>query len=448
MLSLYIHIPFCIHKCAYCSFFVLPETDISQEKQGRIEEMKALYLQQVLQENASWREKLGEQQIKTIYIWWWTPFQLWKERLFLLIDSLLETWDTAFLEELSIELNPDPMDEVLDFIREAGKKYKKLFKLRFSIGIQTFDDKILEASWRNYYFNNLIWFFRELQQIKQANMHYNFDFIAFGSRRENRTQEVRREKQTNTKKIEIWNKIKREFFEKLAESHVADGYSIYTLELFPGSQRYNQQSNLSLWTWKDAQTKKIHPLQGDDDAIYDEFLFLRDIVYRAGYHRYEISNFALRGKRSLHNMVYRNMESYLWLGINSSSYLSSTLGNKLSSFADIFENADDIVWYRFTNTTHRKSYLAGEWLDQASLSPLHEKEYKIEKAFLALRTDRWLQQVREQWSDLFVPHREDLLDEWHQQWIVSRDKHADSLKLTDKWWDLYNSVITDLFLTL
>lgn len=181
MLSLYIHIPFCAHKCSYCSFFVLPENDAQLvDKELKLEELKDKYLASLLAENASWHEKQPEQQIKTIYIGGGTPFELGEERLFTLIDSVLEIWDVEFLEELTIELNPDPFDEVLDFIRHASRRYKHLYNLRFSIGIQTFDDEILTESKRNYVFNNLIRFFRDLQKIKQPFMRYNFDFIAFG----------------------------------------------------------------------------------------------------------------------------------------------------------------------------------------------------------------------------------------------------------------------------
>jgi coproporphyrinogen III oxidase-like Fe-S oxidoreductase len=78
----------------------------------------------------------------------------------------LETRDCEYLEELSIELNPDPFDDVIDFISQAQKKYKDIFRLRFSFGIQTFDDAILDASRRNYIFNNLIHRLREVVEIK------------------------------------------------------------------------------------------------------------------------------------------------------------------------------------------------------------------------------------------------------------------------------------------
>jgi oxygen-independent coproporphyrinogen-3 oxidase len=107
-----------------------------------------------------------------------------------------------------------------------------------------------------------------------------------------------------------------EFFMKLVNSHVADGYSLYTLELFPGSSWYNQtQQNNQHVQW----------LQGNEEGIYEEFDILQTIIKQAGYDRYEVSNFALRSKPSIHNLVYRDMQLYIGLGINSSSFLPHKL---------------------------------------------------------------------------------------------------------------------------
>jgi oxygen-independent coproporphyrinogen III oxidase len=75
MLSLYIHIPFCNHKCKYCSFFVVPEND-ELIKPGSMEVMKSKYLDSLRYENLAWREKIGDKQLRTIYIGGGTPFQL------------------------------------------------------------------------------------------------------------------------------------------------------------------------------------------------------------------------------------------------------------------------------------------------------------------------------------------------------------------------------------
>jgi len=69
---------------------------------------------------------------------------------------------------------------------------------------------------------------------------------------------------------------------------------------------------------------------GDDDSRYEEFEILKDIMTRNGYNRYEISNFALTSKSSIHNRIYREMQNYLGLGLSASSFIRS--------YSDFFGN--------------------------------------------------------------------------------------------------------------
>ena len=72
--------------------------------------------------------------------------------------------------------------------------------------------------------------------------------------------------------------------------------------------------SISLYTLENIKDKPC-PKQyyGTDEEIMEEFEILKEIILNAGYHRYEISNFAKRSKASIHNMVYRNMENYIGL---------------------------------------------------------------------------------------------------------------------------------------
>jgi histone acetyltransferase (RNA polymerase elongator complex component) len=66
------------------------------------------------------------------------------------------------------------------FVEEVTKKREHLFRLRFSFGIQSFENTILQSSKRAYTYEQLPDFLRKLQKIKGANVVYNLDFIAFG----------------------------------------------------------------------------------------------------------------------------------------------------------------------------------------------------------------------------------------------------------------------------
>ncbi len=401
MLSLYIHIPFCAHKCSYCSFFVMPEDKVDGDKLETVKDdyLKALYTELTDRHEAHWTK-----QIKTIYIWWGTPFQLWAERLFGLIDSVLKQWDTEFLEELTIELNPDPIPEVIAFIEKAWEKYKNLFKLRFSIGIQTFDDQLLSKSKRNYHYNNLPGFFRAIQKIKQPNMAYSWDFIAFGKfKKDDQWTEY------------LWDIEKTEFFINLVKSKLFDWFSLYTLELFPWSDWHNE----AMHTAKAAQ--KIY---GSPENVLDEFHFLRKFFENYWYRRYEISNFALLWKESLHNLVYRTDWSYLWIWINASSYIS-----------------DWTQRIRSKNTTKRNDYLSWNYKDDTTIEEISAKEHLWEQWLMQLRTS-WIKDMKH-----FTP----VLSDWWETMIGDWEKEGYCvlsewwLHLTSLWMNVYNTLITELF---
>ncbi len=81
---------------------------------------------------------------------------------------------------MSIELNPYPEEEVLNFVQDLNKKYNKISRLRYSFGIQSFDDEVLKITGRAYNFSSIVEFLRALSKYKQENNVFNFDFIAFG----------------------------------------------------------------------------------------------------------------------------------------------------------------------------------------------------------------------------------------------------------------------------
>lgn len=449
MLSLYIHIPFCNYKCKYCSFFVVPEEHITTWSR-KMDSMKEQYVHSLIQEQHIRHTYLWHKQIKTLYIWWGTPFQLWPDKLFTLIDTLLDTRDTQFLEELTIELNPDPFDEVIEFITTAQKKYRHLFRLRFSFGIQTFDDTILASSKRNYVFNNLPNFLREVASIKAANTVYNLDFIAFG----NSWDRIKDQNTPALPESEIKTRLprdeqRRDFFKQLVGSQMFDGCSIYTLELFPWAEWY-----YTLKSWKYASS--IGSAHGstdiDQQAIFSqdptigkEFSRLKKTLLDAWYRRYEISNFALAGKRSLHNMVYRTWWDYLWLGINAAGMFTP------STLHELLMHDDHPLWdisieknysIRYKNTTKRKSYLQHKWLDHESIQMLTRTERKSEQFMLLLRTDLWV--LIDEYRDVLIQDVDHQIQELIRLKLVSYDEESTRLTLRSRGMDIYNTILLQL----
>lgn len=128
--------------------------------------------------------------------------------------------------------------------------------MRCSFGIQTFDDAILIQAGRGYIFNNVRHFLRDLRNIKQAHNVFNLDFIAFGT-------------------WDQWSNPRKEFIQAMITSYSFDSFSLYLLELFPGSKRHSLLQNTTL---SPLLTKLVNP---DEDAIMTEYNALATMLYEA-----------------------------------------------------------------------------------------------------------------------------------------------------------------------
>lgn len=223
----------------------MPTNELAKEK---LQEQQSKYLVRLLEQISMRKELLPQEKLKTLYIGGGTPLQLGKERLQKLIDHTLTTWGSEFLEELTIERNPDPAQEVITAIKEIGEAYPQLYRLRHSIGIQSFDDEVLKASKRNYTFVQVQEFLRALKAIKQPHRCYNLDFIAFGM-------------EQSAKQGEWRDDDKRAFFQRIAKSGVFDSFSVYSLEHSQGSDWYHLASDKRPTFNDEVQTEEYITLQ-------------------------------------------------------------------------------------------------------------------------------------------------------------------------------------------
>lgn len=382
MLSLYVHIPFCSSRCSYCSF-----TTMSIESSNT---MIDEYLVALKKEIDHYADTLTDKSLKTLCFWGGTPGKIWSERMIDLIEYIKTKFDFEDLAELTIELNPYPEQEVLAFVKTLNKKYPKISRLRYSFGIQSFDDEILKIVGRAYSFSGIVDFLRSLVQLKQENNVMNFDFIAFGKFQVSK----------NWFK-QLWHEFKRDFFQKFLASWYIDSVSVYTLE------------NI-----EHKHTPILY--HGTDDEIMEEFLILKGMVEDAGFLRYEISNFAHAGKASIHNMVYRTLEPYIGVWVSASSF---------------FEKK------RWTNTCNMKEYMEWKWRDESKVQTLNASDLLIEEFFLRLRTHEGIADLGK-FTSALVPHYEWLLQQYTKEGLTFFD--GTKLKLTEEGMNVSNSLITDL----
>ena len=412
MLSLYVHIPFCVKNCPYCSFSVVQEPN---------DKMIQDYLSNLHDEIDEWQKVFWKAEIRTIYFWWWTPNLIWAEEVKKIINHCEEVFDCENVGELSFECNPFPQDQVYEFVSELQKEFKKYPRVRFSFWIQSLDNWVLENAWRPYTFPWMVDFLRWLWDLKLENSVFNFDFMAFGIFN-----------QTKKWDLQLWTPSALEFFQDFVNSWFADSFSLYMLELFEHQK------------WK--KSSKVNEKFGvfwNEDEIYEEFDMLKNIIEEWWYKRYEISNFSSIWKSSIHNRVYREMEDYLWLWLSASSFING----KSEYFSAVKEkllwskNNDNLFWIRWANTSYFPKYIWNEKLAESEIKPLSEKDYLIESFFLSLRTDRGIDSVKK-YGSVLADDWKDQIKLYEENWFLKLRENG--FVLTDKWMDCYNGIITEL----
>ncbi len=272
--SLYIHIPLCRSKCDYCDFFSIPvsETDDSAALQARVTD--ALICEISLR-----KKETGSQAWGTLYIGGGTPSLLSAGNLARLVRSAFPVSGEA-----TIEANPgDVSAQWIEAAAAAGIN-------RLSLGIQSLSDTVLAASGRRGSRAE------SLKALDLIHKHWagdvSVDLIAGLPGQ-------------NTKNLE-------EDIDRLL-SFQPEHISLYTLTVEDGTP-------LSRRLAEAGAGEALIPDQDEAARIWEHG---RNCLIASGYRHYEISNFALPGKESQHNLVYWNLESYAGAGPGATGTLVS-----------------------------------------------------------------------------------------------------------------------------
>ena len=267
MAGIYLHVPFCKSRCAYCDFY---STTLS--------ELKPRYVEALCQELSMRRNYLHNEPISTLYFGGGTPSQLSEadfKKIFACIDKV---YGLEACQEITLEANPDDLTE--DYV----KMLTTLPFNRISMGIQTFHEPTLKLIGRRHTAQEAIEAVRRCQQHGFANI--SIDLI-YGLPSET---------------PELWLQDLQTAF-SLGVQHI----SAYHLT-------YEQGTRL----WQMLQKREITEV--DEDTSVELFRILCKEMHHAGYEHYEISNFALPGYRSRHNSAYWHEVPYLGAGPGAHSF--------------------------------------------------------------------------------------------------------------------------------
>ncbi|HZH61383.1 MAG TPA: radical SAM family heme chaperone HemW [Metabacillus sp.] len=288
MQSAYIHVPFCHHICHYCDFNKV------FFKQQPVDE----YIEMLIKEMHNSKKISGENPFKTIFIGGGTPTALSAKQLDRLMEGIItELLPINKLVEFAVEANPGELTkEKLSVLKNAGVN-------RLSIGVQSFDDELLNKIGRVHRTEDV---FRTVSQAEQA----GFDNISLDLMYALPGQTV-------------------EQFQKTLETAFTlniKHFSAYSLIIEPKTIFYNlmQKGRLSL------------PPQEQEAIMYE---LVMEEMEKHGYKQYEISNYAVPGFESNHNITYWNNDYYFGFGAGAHGYVD---GIRTSNIGPIKKYMDKV----------------------------------------------------------------------------------------------------------
>lgn len=328
-MQLYLHIPFCKSKCAYCDF-----NSYACHDQAVI----LRYLTALNQEIILASKRFAYAKIDTVYIGGGTPSALDERQITSVFESLENAFDLSCVKEFSIECNPESItDEKLAVYKQHGVN-------RVSIGVQSLSDDNLKAIGRLHTAKVAL---DKIRLAKEYFDNVSCDLIVglpFDTE-----DGIREEVQTLCP--------------------VVDHISMYELSVEKGTrlERMIQNGKIAL------------PSDDDTQSLFD---IAFDTAKQCGFERYEVSNFAKRGKISLHNFGYWTREEYLGLGAGAHSLVKTLDGKTLLENETRYANLSPLDDYinAVENVTDYKD------IARESVEKLTQKDVTNEKIMLGLRT--------------------------------------------------------------
>ncbi len=251
--SIYVHIPFCASKCKYCDFYSAPATDEVREK----------YVEALISQINS-AENLHDT-VKSVYFGGGTPSVLSEKQLYSVLESLDKKYSISSAER-TLEVNPDSVS--------TAESENLLWFNRFSMGVQSFDDEELELLGRRHSSYEAE---KAYDFLRKISSNINLDLI-IGIPSENHSEKLENS------------------LEKLISLEPQHS-SVYILKYEEGTPMY-----------------KMADKALSDEEVSDLYLYVSEKMQSNGYEHYEISNYAKKGLRSVHNCAYWNQEKYLAFG--------------------------------------------------------------------------------------------------------------------------------------
>lgn len=352
-LELYIHIPFCAKKCAYCDFLSAPAGIAIQ----------SAYVQALKHEIRQFPDKKNYE-VCSVFFGGGTPSLLPAEWIAEIMELLTAEFCISPDAEISIECNPGTADmKKLGIYRSVGIN-------RISFGLQSADNEELRLLGRIHTWEDFLCTHEAAKAVGFTNINVDLMSALPG--------------QT----VESWRKTLEKVLD-LKPQHIS-AYSLIIEEGTPFYERYAEDAGRR----EDGEKTMFLP---SEDAEREMYRLTEVLLSEAGMHRYEISNYALPGYECRHNIGYWDGTEYMGFGLGASSMFGRSMTGCRSKDSDTIQMADcsdsadasgmdaeDTVFYRMKNTEQMEQYLQDAAEDRETVT-LSRKDRMEEFMFLGLR---------------------------------------------------------------
>ena len=299
-LELYIHTPFCVKKCAYCDFLSFPADTNTQIQ----------YVHALLNEIRFYGERMGDYQVSTIYIGGGTPSWLEPELLVAIMDQVYKSFRVREDAEVSIECNPGTVTTAkLEAYRRAGIN-------RLSIGLQSANNEELKMLGR---------------------IHTYEQFL--------KTYELARNAGYTNINVDLMSGLPHQSAESFADTlqkvirRKPEHISAYSLIIEKGTPFY-EKYKFDMVRQEAGMKTELLPTEDD---VYKMLKLTQLVLAKAGYNRYEISNYAKPGYECRHNIGYWTRENYLGLGLGAASLVDNVRYSNTRELHEYIEICHDIT---------------------------------------------------------------------------------------------------------
>lgn len=269
-MELYLHIPFCVRKCAYCDFLSFP----------RGEDVQRQYVEKLKEEIRFTGAACREYMVSTVFVGGGTPSVLKSEWMRELFEELFASFSIEEDAEISMEANPGTVT------KEKLCDYRKAGINRLSFGLQSADNEELRALGRIHTWKEFLESYGLARDGGFENINIDLMSALPG--------------QT----VKSWTETL-----KKAAGLEPEHISAYSLIIEEGTPFYEKYGN-------DAG-QKLLPGEEEERGMYH---LTKELLKSRGYERYEISNYAKSGRECRHNIGYWTGVPYLGLGLGASSY--------------------------------------------------------------------------------------------------------------------------------